>query len=57
MLNELQRIAVEESPHGIPVINGKDIIHGHNTGFPIPLACAASFNMDLVEKILCCCRP
>ena len=50
MLNELQRIAVEESPHGIPVINGKDIIHGHNTGFPIPLACAASYNMDLVEK-------
>ena len=50
MLNELQRIAVEESPHGIPVINGKDIIHGHNTGFPLPLACASSFNMDLVEK-------
>ncbi len=50
MLDELQRIAVEESPHGIPVINGKDIIHGHNTGFPVPLACASSFNMDLIEK-------
>lgn len=50
MLDELQRIAVEESPHGIPVINGKDIIHGHNTGFPLPLACASTFNPDLVEK-------
>ena len=50
MLDELQRIAVEESPHGIPIINGKDIIHGHNTGFPLPLACASTFNPDLVEK-------
>lgn len=50
VLNEMQRIAVEESPHGIPVINGKDVIHGHKTGFPIPLACASSFNMDLIEQ-------
>ena len=48
--NELQRIAVEESTSGIPMIFGRDVIHGHRTVFPIPLAMAASFNMDLVEK-------
>lgn len=50
VLNKIQQIAVEESPNGIPVINGKDVIHGYNTGYPIPLACASSFNMELIEK-------
>ena len=50
LINEMQRIAVEESPNGIPIIFGRDVIHGHNTVFPIPLAMAASFNMELVEK-------
>lgn len=50
VLNEIQRIAVEESPSGIPLINGRDVIHGYKTGFPIPLAMASSFNMELVEK-------
>ena len=48
--NELQRIAVEESPCGIPMIFGRDVIHGHRTVFPIPLAMAASFNPKLIEK-------
>ena len=48
--NELQRIAVEESNCGIPILFGRDVIHGHRTVFPIPLAMAASFNMDLIEK-------
>lgn len=48
--NELQRIAVEESPNGVPMIFGRDVIHGHRTVFPIPLAMAASFNPDLIEK-------
>jgi beta-glucosidase len=48
--NRAQRIAVEESRLGIPVINGRDIIHGHRTVFPIPLAQAASWNPELVEK-------
>lgn len=48
--NELQRIAVEESPSGIPMIFGRDVIHGHRTVFPIPLAMAASFNMEMIEK-------
>ncbi len=48
--NELQRIAVEESPSGIPIIFGRDVIHGHRTVFPIPLAMAASFNFDMIEE-------
>lgn len=48
--NELQRIAVEESPHGIPMLFGRDVIHGHRTVFPIPLAMAASFNPDLISR-------
>ena len=48
--NELQRIAVEESPCGIPMIFGRDVIHGHRTVFPIPLAMAASFNPKQIEK-------
>lgn len=48
--NELQRIAVEESPHGIPILFGRDVIHGHRTVFPIPLAMAASFNPDLISR-------
>lgn len=48
--NELQRIAVEESPHGIPLIFGRDVIHGHKTVYPIPLAMSASFDFDLIKK-------
>ena len=47
--NEIQRIAVEESPSGIPVLFGRDVIHGHRTVLPIPLAMAASFNPEKVE--------
>lgn len=48
--NEVQRIAVEESRLGIPIINGRDIIHGNRTIFPTPLAQAASWDESLVEK-------
>ncbi|MBQ3053783.1 MAG: glycoside hydrolase family 3 C-terminal domain-containing protein [Clostridia bacterium] len=50
MCNKVQKIAVEEGPHGIPIIYGRDIIHGYRTIFPIPLAASASFNDELVEK-------
>lgn len=50
VLNEIQRIAVEESRLGIPVIIGRDVIHGFQTMFPIPLAQACSWNPDLIEK-------
>lgn len=48
--NEIQRIAVEESPNGIPILFGRDVIHGHHTVFPIPLGMAAAFNDELVKK-------
>src|ERR1035437_8921159 len=38
MRNRLQRLAVEQSRLGIPLIFGHDVIHGFRTQFPIPLA-------------------
>lgn len=48
-VDELQRIAVEESPNGIPLIFARDVIHGFKTIFPIPLGQAATWNPELVE--------
>jgi beta-glucosidase len=45
---ELQRIAVEESRLGIPLLMGRDVIHGYRTIFPIPLGQAAAWDADLV---------
>ena len=45
-----QKIAVEESRLGIPMIFAYDVIHGHKTMFPIPLAEAASWDMALIEQ-------
>ncbi len=47
---EVQRIAVEESRLGIPLIFAMDVIHGYKTVFPIPLGLAASWDMELVEQ-------
>ena len=47
--NALQRIAVEESPRGIPLLVGRDVIHGFKTVMPIPLGQAATWNPDVVE--------
>ena len=49
-VNELQRIATEESRLGIPLLVGRDVIHGFKTVFPIPLGQAATWNPDLVEE-------
>lgn len=49
-IRELQRIAVEETRLGIPLIFGLDVIHGYRTVFPIPLALAASFDTALVRR-------
>ena len=49
-VNELQRIAVQESRLGIPLLIGRDVIHGFNTILPIPLGQAASWNPELVRK-------
>lgn len=48
--NSLQRIAVEESRLGIPLLFGLDIIHGFWTAFPIPLAQASSFDPEVARR-------
>lgn len=50
MLDEFQRVAVEEGPNKIPLIFGRDVIYGHKTVYPIPLAQSCSFNPSLIEK-------
>ncbi|MHA7900095.1 MAG: beta-glucosidase BglX [Henriciella sp.] len=45
-----QTYAVENSRLGIPMMFAYDVIHGHKTMFPIPLAEAASWDLDLIEK-------
>lgn len=49
-VNELQRIAVEESRLHIPLIFARDVIHGFRTMFPIPLGQAATWNPEVVER-------
>lgn len=48
--NELQKIAVEESPSGIPILFALDVIHGYRTIFPVPLAMAASWDPAVAEQ-------
>ncbi len=48
--NYYQRIAVEETRLGIPMLFGRDIIHGYHTIYPIPLGQAATFDPALVEQ-------
>ena len=50
IINELQRIAVEESRLGIPLLVGRDVIHGFKTIMPIPLGLAATWNPDLARE-------
>ncbi|TLX75033.1 beta-glucosidase BglX [Labilibacter sediminis] len=49
-INEIQRVCVEESRLGIPVIIARDVIHGFKTVFPIPLGQAASWNPELIQE-------
>lgn len=49
-IKEVQRIAVEESRLGIPLLFGMDVIHGYETVFPIPLALSCTWNMAAVEQ-------
>lgn len=46
----IQDYAVNNSRLGIPVIFGFDVIHGHRTIFPLPLAEAASWDLEMMEK-------
>ena len=48
--NGLQKIAIEESRLGIPLLFGRDVIHGFSTMLPIPLGLAATWNPELLRR-------
>ena len=50
LLRQYQEVAMQ-SGAGIPLIFGLDVIHGHETVFPVPLGLSTSWNMDLIEKV------
>lgn len=50
IVNKIQRIAVEESRLGIPLLIGRDVIHGYKTIFPIPLGLASSWDTQTVRR-------
>ncbi|WP_272149490.1 glycoside hydrolase family 3 N-terminal domain-containing protein [Tenacibaculum aiptasiae] len=49
-VDELQRIAVEESLNKVPLIFSRDVIHGFKTIFPIPLGIAASWDQEVAKN-------
>lgn len=49
-INRLQRLAVEGNRLGIPALFGFDVIHGLRTIFPVPIAMAASWDPELIER-------
>ncbi len=49
-VREVQRIAVEETRLGIPLIIGFDVIHGYKTLSPIPIAESASWDLEAIEN-------
>lgn len=49
-IRQMQEIAVNESRLKIPLIIGSDVIHGHQTIFPIPLGLSCSWDLDMITK-------
>lgn len=49
-IKALQKIAVEQSRLGIPLLVGMDVIHGYETIFPIPFALSCSWDLDAIEE-------
>ena len=47
-VNHLQKIAVDETRLHVPMLFGLDVIHGFRTVFPVPLAMAASWDMNII---------
>jgi beta-glucosidase len=50
VINHLQHVAVEQSRLHIPLLFGFDVIHGLRTIFPVPIAMAASWDLDTIER-------
>lgn len=50
VVRETQKLAVEETRLGIPLLIGLDVIHGHRIQFPVPLAETAAFDPDLWRR-------
>ncbi|MET0419375.1 MAG: glycoside hydrolase family 3 N-terminal domain-containing protein, partial [Actinoplanes sp.] len=48
-INRLQRLAVEGNRLGVPALFGFDVIHGLRTIFPVPIAMAASWDLETIE--------
>ncbi|MDP4201176.1 MAG: beta-glucosidase BglX [Bacteroidota bacterium] len=49
-IREVQKLAVENSRLGIPLLFGMDVVHGYETVFPIPLGLSCSWNMKTIEQ-------
>jgi beta-glucosidase len=49
-IRRVQEMAVNESRLKIPLIVGLDVIHGHQTIFPIPLGLSCTWDMELIEQ-------
>ncbi len=49
-IKDVQKLAVENSRLGIPLLFGMDVIHGYETIFPIPLGLSCTWNMEAIEK-------
>ncbi len=49
-IREVQKLSIEKSRLGIPLLFGLDVIHGYRTTFPIPLGLSCSWDMEMIQK-------
>lgn len=49
-IRDVQKLAVENSRLGIPLLFGMDVVHGYETVFPIPLGLSCSWDMEAIEQ-------
>ncbi|WP_321333701.1 beta-glucosidase BglX [uncultured Bacteroides sp.] len=49
-IRDVQKLAVEESRLGIPLLFGMDVVHGYETAFPIPLGLSCTWDMSAIEQ-------
>ncbi len=49
-IRDVQRLAVENSRLGIPLLFGMDVVHGYETIFPIPLGLSCSWNLEAIKE-------